>query len=138
MITSYDTNFNDILTNDCTKVPKTALCFNKAKDTVYSDIKSVINEFTLYTRVNVKEKITDLSVATENNVGGTMKAIKTAIFHNESAFAPLTIFGDIWDVVKSKKCYDIWNLSLNKHKSDRTLKTTERTKLKEIYDLDLT
>ena len=46
MITSYDTNFNDILTNDCTKVPKTALCFNKAKDTVYSDIKSVINEFT--------------------------------------------------------------------------------------------
>ena len=88
--------------------------------------------------MNVKEKITDLSAATENDVGGTMKAIKTAITHNESGFAPLTIFGDIWDVVKNEKSYDIWNLSLNKHKSDRILKTTERTKYKGIDDLNLT
>ena len=72
MITSYDTNDNDILINDCTKVSKIVLDFNKAKDTVYSDIKSVINEFSLYTRVNIKGKITDLSVATENDVGGTI------------------------------------------------------------------
>ena len=109
MITSYDTNFNDILTNDCTKVPKTALCFNKAKDTVYSDIKSVINEFSLYTSVNVKGKITDLSAATENDIGSTMMVVKTAIIHDESRFALLTIFGDICDAVKDKKCYDICN-----------------------------
>ena len=72
MITSYDTNDNDILINDCTKVSKIVLDFNKAKETVYSDIKSVINEFSLYTRVNIKGKITDLSVATENDVGGTI------------------------------------------------------------------
>ena len=53
------------------KVSKTALDFNKAKDTVYSDIKSVINWFSLYTCVNIKGKITDLSVTTENDVGGT-------------------------------------------------------------------
>ena len=137
IITSYDTNDNDILINDCTKVSKIALDFNKAKDTVYSDIKSVINEFSLYTRVNIKGKITDLSVATENDVGDTMMAIKTAIIHDESGFAPLTIFGDISDVVKDEKCYDICNLSLSKYKLDHILKTTEITKLKEIDDLDL-
>ena len=83
MITSYDTNDNDILINNCTKVSKVALDFNKAKYTVYSDIKFVINEFSLYPRVNIKGKITDLSVATENHVGGTMMAIKTAIINNE-------------------------------------------------------
>ena len=35
MITSYDTNDNDILMNDCNKVSKIALDFNKAKDAVY-------------------------------------------------------------------------------------------------------
>ena len=59
MITSYDTNDNDILINDCTKVSKIALDINKAEDTAYSDIKSVINKFSLYTRVNIKGKITD-------------------------------------------------------------------------------
>ena len=137
MITSYDTNDNDILINDCTKVSKTALDFNKAKDTVYSDIESVINEFSLYTRVNIKGKFPDLSVATENDVAGTMMAIKTAIIHDESGFARLTIFGDICDIVKDEKCYDICNLSLSKYKSVRILKTTEITKLKKTDDLDL-
>ena len=49
----------------CNKLHQTK---DKAKDTVYSDIKSVINEFSLYTRVSIKGKITDLSVATENDV----------------------------------------------------------------------
>ena len=137
MIASYDTNDNDILVNDCTKVPKIALDCNKAKDTVYSDVQSVINEFSLYTGVNIKEKITDLSVATENDVGGTMMAIKTSIIPGESGFSPLTIFGDICDVVKDEQCYDIYNVSLSKYKSDRILKTTEITKLKEIDDLNL-
>ena len=69
MITSYGTSDNDILINDCTKVSKIALDFNKAKDTVYSDIKSAINVFSLFTRVNMKGKITDSSVTTENDVG---------------------------------------------------------------------
>ena len=137
MITFCDTNDSDILINDCIKVSKIALDFNKAKDTVYSDIKSVINEFSLYTRLNVKERITDLSVATENDVGGRKMATKTAIVHDESGVAPLTIFGDICDAVKDEKCYDICNLSISKHKSDRILKTTEITKLKEIDDLNL-
>ena len=47
MITSYDTNDNNIIITDCTKVSKIALDFNKAQDTSYSDIKSVINEFSL-------------------------------------------------------------------------------------------
>ena len=64
MITSYDTNDNDILQNDCTKVSKIALDFNKAKDTVYFDMKSAINEFSLYARMNIKGKITDLSFVT--------------------------------------------------------------------------
>ena len=109
MITSYETNDNNILINYCTKVSKIALDFNKAKDTVYSDIKSVINEFSLYTSVNVKGKITDLSAATENDIGSTMMVVKTAIIHDESRFALLTIFGDICDAVKDKKCYDICN-----------------------------
>ena len=91
MITSYDTNDDDILINNCTKVSKITLDFNKVKDTVYSDIKSVINEFSLYTRVNIKGKITNLSVATENDVGGTMMTIKTAIIHDKLGFTPFTI-----------------------------------------------
>ena len=85
MIRSYDTNDNDILINDCTKVSKIALEFNQAKDTVYSDIKSVINEFSLYTRVNIKGKITDLSVATENDVilGFLLISIFVVIFLDE-------------------------------------------------------
>ena len=137
MITFYNTNDNNILINDCTKVSKIALDFNKAKDTVYSDTKSGINEFSLYTRVNIKRKITDLSVAAENDVGGTMVAIKAAIIHDESKFAPLTIFGDICDIVKGEKCYDICNLSLSNYKSDRMLKITEITKLEKIDDLDI-
>ena len=74
MITSYDTNDKDILINDYTKVSKLALAFNKAKDTVYSDIKSVINDFSLYTCGYIKEKITDVSV--ENDVGGTIWLLK--------------------------------------------------------------
>ena len=65
MITSYDTNDNDILINDCTKVLKIASDFNKVKDAVFSDIKSFINEFSLCTRVNIKGNIGDISVATE-------------------------------------------------------------------------
>ena len=78
MITFYDTNDNDILIHDCSKVSKITLDFNKAKDTVYSDIKSVINEFSLYTHVNIKGKSTNSSVATENDVGGMKMAVKTA------------------------------------------------------------
>ena len=137
MIISYDTNDNDILMNDCTKTSKIPFEFNKAKDAVYSDIQSAINEFSLYTRVSIKRKITDLSVATENDVGGIMMAIETSIIHDQSGFAPLTIFGYICDVVKDEECYDICNLSLSKYKSDHILKTTETTKLKEIDDLDL-
>ena len=113
------------------KCQKFALDFNKAKDTVYSDIKSVVNEFSFYTPVNIKGKITDLSVATENDVGGTMTAIKTVIFLDESGFATLTIFWDICDVVKDEKCYDLCNLSLSKYKSDCIPKTKEITKLKD-------
>lgn len=91
----------------------------------------------MYTRVNIKEHITDLSVPTENVAGGKMMAIKSAIIHDESEFAPLTIFGDIWDVVKDKKCYDIRNLSPSKYKSDRILKITEITKFKQIGGLNV-
>ena len=84
MITSYGTSDNDILINDCTKVSKIALDFNKAKDTVYSDIKSAINVFSLFTRVNMKGKITDSSVTTENDVGVMLMSIKSSIFYDES------------------------------------------------------
>ena len=84
MITSYGTSDNDILINDCTKVSKIALDFNKAKDTVYSDIKSAINVFSLFTRVNMKGKITDSSVTTENDVGIMLMSIKSSIFYDES------------------------------------------------------
>ena len=113
------------------KCQKFALDFNKAKDAVYSDIKSVVNEFSFYTPVNIKGKITDLSVATENYVGGMVMAIKTVTFLDESGFATLTIFGDICDVVKDEKCYDFCNLSLSKYKWDCILKTKEITKLKD-------
>ena len=39
------------------KCQKFALDFNKAKDTVYSDIKSVVIEFSFYTPVNIKERL---------------------------------------------------------------------------------
>ena len=84
MITSYGTSDNDILINDCTKVSKIALDFNKAKDTVYSDIKSAINVFSLFTRVNMKGKITDSSVTTENDVGVMLMSIESSIFYDES------------------------------------------------------
>ena len=87
--------------------------------------------------MNIKGKITNLSVATENDVGGTMMAIITAIIHDESGFALLSIYGHICDVVKDQKCYYICNLSLRKYKLDRILKNTEISKLKEIDDLDL-
>ena len=101
---------------------------HRAKETRHSDIKSIINEFSLYKRLNIKGKVTDLSVTTENDVEGMIMTVKTTIIHyfHHSGFEPLTIFGYIYDVVKDKKCYDICNLSLNKHKSDRTLKTTEK------------
>ena len=60
-------------------INKIALSFNKAKDTVYSNIKSVINKFSLYSCVIIKRKVTDLSLATENDVGRMMMAIKTGI-----------------------------------------------------------
>ena len=138
MIKSYHTNDNNILINHCTKVSKITLDFHKTKDTVCSDFKSVINEFEYYsTNVNIKGKITDLFVATEHDVGGTTMEIKTAIIHDELGFAPLTIFGDICDVVKEETFYDICNLSLMKYKSDHILKTIDIMKLKEIDDLDL-
>ena len=59
------------------------------------------------------------------------------IIHDESGFAFLAIFGDIWDIVKYEKSQDICNLSLSKYKSDHILKTLGITKLKEIDDLDL-
>ena len=43
-----------------------------------------------------------------------MMAIKSASIHDKSGFAPLTICGDICDVEKNEKCYDICNLSLSK------------------------
>ena len=41
--------------------------------------------------MNIKGKITNLSVATENDVGGTMMTIKTAIIHDKLGFTPFTI-----------------------------------------------
>ena len=68
---------------------------------------------------------------------GTMVAIKTAIILDKSGFVPLTIFGDICDVLKNEEFHDICNLPISKYKSDLILKTTEIRKLKEIDDLDL-
>ena len=50
MITSYDTDDNDILINGCTKVPKIALDFYKANDTGYFDVKTEIKNKILHLR----------------------------------------------------------------------------------------
>ena len=138
VILSYDQGDNDIIINDSSKVSKSALNFQRSKEIKYFDINSIINEFSLYTRVNIKGKTTDLSIPTESEVKGTMMAIKTAIIHDQSGFAPITFFGDILcDTLENDKCYDFQNLSLSKYRSDRILKTTEITKFVEIDDLQI-
>ena len=84
---------------------------------------------------SLKGKITDLDLATENDVGGMVMVIITAIIHDESGLAPFRVFGGISHVVKDEKCYNICNLSLSKYKSDQLLKTTEIKTLKGIDHL---
>ena len=138
VILSYDQGDDDIIINDSSKVSKSVLNFQRSKEIKYHDINSIINEFSLYTRVNVKGKITDLGAPKESEVNSTMMAIKTAIIHDKSGFAPITFFGDVLcDVLENDKCYDFQNLSLSKFRSDRILKTTEITNIAEIDDLQI-
>lgn len=109
---------------DTKKSPKEELDF--------TNIADAIAEKGLYERVNIQGILTNLSEVNTVSTSGSDIRLKTALVHDTSGYANLTIFGCSVDNVEENKTYKISHVCISNFKSSRVLKTTELTKFTQV------
>ena len=122
-------NSDDILINDSSKIRKMELDFDKYLNIEITEIKTILNQYSLYQRVNVVGLITGLSQIKYTDINGCQVPMRTGFLHDKSGSVPITFFGDTSNNINNDQSFQLINISLSKYKSDRILKSTEITKV---------
>lgn len=106
----------DVLINDNCKVVGVELKFDKRTDIQIAEIKTILNEFSLYSRVNVNSFLTGLSDTSFTSISEMQIPVRTGFVNDKSGSVPIIIFIDIYSVGKKVRV-------LSKYKADDLLKT---------------
>lgn len=106
----------DVLINDNCKVVGVELKFDKRTDIQIAEIKTILNEFSLYSRVNVNSFLTGLSDTSVTSISEMQIPVRTGFVNDKSGSVPIIIFIDICSVGKKVRV-------LSKYKADDLLKT---------------
>lgn len=90
----------DVLINDNCKVVGVELKFDKRTDIQIAEIKTILNEFSLYSRVNVNSFLTGLSDTSFTSISEMQIPVRTGFVNDKSGSVPIIIFIDIYSVGK--------------------------------------
>ena len=84
--------YEDILMNDNTVVQRKKLNFEKSSEIKTSDIKTKINEYRLFEKVNINAFVTEVSLVTTTEVYDKCINMQTALVHDKSGTSAITLF----------------------------------------------
>ena len=105
------------------------LDFDKCLNIEITEMKTILNQYNLYQRANVKDLTTELTQIKHTNINGFQVSMRTGFLHDKSGSAPITLFGDPCNKGNNEQSFQLTNISLSRYKSDRILKPTEVTKM---------
>ena len=125
---------DDILITDYININNSTIipCTVEQKITTVSE---VLTEVAMFDRVNIEAVISHLSSITQHERDGKMVTVRTAVNHDETGFANVSIFEELTNKVVNGKSYRFTNLNVGRFKRGRVLKTTDVSKIVEINDL---
>ena len=109
-----------ILINDKTVVMRKRSNFEKL-----SDFKTIINEYRLFEKVNIKASVTEVSPVTTTKVCDKCINMQTALAHHKSGTSSIILFDMNYNQIENNKSYVFTKLSLSKDMSSRLLKITK-------------
>ena len=73
----------------------------------------------------------------QETVSERMMDERTAVLHDKTGFATMTVFSQLTKEIADGKSYQFTNVNVGHYKKEPVLKTTEITKNKSIKDLDV-
>ena len=119
---------NDIIITDFSKIEVAELEFDRVtKAPEITKIQTVINEFSLFERVNVKGIVSDISPVKTTEIKPVQ--FVHGLIHDSSGTCRFTLFGNQCHTIINNKSYLCTHFSLSKYKSERILKSTEVSKV---------
>ena len=83
---------DDILITDYTKVTILTITRCTTKDLIITNIPPVLGEATLYDRFNIQAAVSHVSDIDNHERDGNMVTIRTAVVHDKTGFATITVF----------------------------------------------
>ena len=90
-----------------------------------SDFKTIINEYRLFEKVNIKASVTEVSPVTTTKVCDKCINMQTALAHHKSGTSFIILFDMNYNQIENNKSYVFTKLSLSKDMSSRLLKITK-------------
>ena len=84
--------YEDILMNDNTVVQRKNLNFEKLSEIKTSDIKTKINEYRLFEKVNINAFVAEVSLVTTTEVYDKYINMQTVLVHGKSRTSAITLF----------------------------------------------
>ena len=90
-----------------------SLNFEKSSEIKISDIKTIINEYRLFEKVNIKAFVTEVSPVTTTEVYDKCINMQTALVHDKSGTSSITLFDMNCNQIQNNSSYIFTNLSLS-------------------------
>ena len=100
-------------------------------------IAAVLGEAALYDRFNIQATVSHVSDIDSHECDGNMMAVRTAVVHDKTGFATITVLSQLSKEIVDGKSYQFTNVNVGPYKKERVMKTTEMAKITSIEDLDV-
>ena len=104
------------------------------KDLKLTNIATVLGEAALYL---IFKQLLVMSDIDNHEHDENIMAVRTAVVHEKTCFATVTVFSQLTKEIADGKSYQFSNVNEDRYKKERVLKTTETTKITSIEDLDV-
>ena len=120
---------DDILITDYTKVSISAITECMTKELKITNIATGLGEAALCDRFNIQATVSHVSDIGIHGRDGNMIAVRTAVVHNRTGFATITVFSQLTKEIVDGKSYQFTDVNAGCYKKERVLKTTEMPKI---------
>ena len=123
-----------ILITDYTKVSISTITQCMTKDLKLTNIATVLGEAALYL---IFKQLLVMSDIDNHEHDENIMAVRTAVVHEKTCFATVTVFSQLTKEIADGKSYQFTNVNVGQSKKEHVLKTTEMTKIALIENLDI-
>ena len=83
----------------------------------------MLGEAALYDRFNIQATVSPVSDINNHERDGKMMAVRTAVVHDKTGFATMTVFSHPTKEIADGKYYQFANVNVGRYKKGRVLKT---------------